>query len=267
MKGLVFDCDGVLADTERDAHRVAFNRLFAEQSLDFVWTVEGYGAALRVAGGKERLRQLLTPEFVRRHDLPSDPGTLDGLVNQWHARKTEIFVGLLDSGEVAARPGVRRLARAAASAGWKLAVASTSAHASVRAVLNRAVDADLAGEFAVFAGDDVNKKKPAPDIYLLALQHLGLSAGSAVVVEDSAIGVQAARTAGPEVVATSSAYTLSEDLSAAAIVVGSLGEPSGPELTVRKNESGLAIERVVELAHLEALLSRNNAGNEAGSDD
>ena len=56
MKALIFDCDGVLADTERDGHRVAFNRAFAARGLESRWDVPTYGELLKVAGGKERMR-------------------------------------------------------------------------------------------------------------------------------------------------------------------------------------------------------------------
>jgi len=56
MKALIFDCDGVLADTERDGHRVAFNKAFAARGLEIDWGVELYGKLLEVSGGKERMR-------------------------------------------------------------------------------------------------------------------------------------------------------------------------------------------------------------------
>lgn len=68
---------------------------------------------------------------------------------------------------------MRRLARAAYEAGWTLAVASTSAEASVRSVLELAVGPELAARFGVFAGDVVRRKKPAPDIYDVAVRSLG----------------------------------------------------------------------------------------------
>ena len=55
MQALIFDCDGVLVDTERDGHRVAFNRGFAELGLDTDWSVERYADLLTTAGGKERM--------------------------------------------------------------------------------------------------------------------------------------------------------------------------------------------------------------------
>ena len=52
---LLFDCDGVLADTERDGHRVGFNQVFKEDNLGFEWGVEEYGRLCEVGGGKERM--------------------------------------------------------------------------------------------------------------------------------------------------------------------------------------------------------------------
>ena len=56
MQALIFDCDGVLVDTERDGHRVAFNRAFKALGLDVEWDVPLYGELLLVGGGKERMR-------------------------------------------------------------------------------------------------------------------------------------------------------------------------------------------------------------------
>ncbi len=262
MNALIFDCDGVLADTERDGHRVAFNTVFVEYGIDFAWTVEGYADALRTAGGKERLRALLTPEFRQHHGIGDTD--VDSLIASWHKRKTEVFVSLVADGRLPARPGVRRLADEAAQDGWLLAVASTSAHQSVRAVLDHVMGAELASAFSVFAGDDVTRKKPAPDIYLHALGGIDVSPFDAVVVEDSEIGVRAARTAGLPVIATSSAYTGDEDLSDAGIVVDSLGKAGGPPLTVKTNRSHLPITNLVELEHVRELLLSSRVGQEVG---
>lgn len=55
MSALIFDCDGVLADTERLGHLPAFNRTFREFGLPVQWTEEEYGIALGIGGGKERM--------------------------------------------------------------------------------------------------------------------------------------------------------------------------------------------------------------------
>ena len=81
------------------------------------------------------------------------------------------------SGRLPGRPGVARIVDEALAAGWTLAVASTSAEESVRAVLEHVVGAETAARFAVFAGDIVPAKKPDPGIYLLALDELGVARG------------------------------------------------------------------------------------------
>jgi HAD superfamily hydrolase (TIGR01509 family) len=80
---------------------------------------------------------------------------------------------------------------------------------------------------AVVTSSDVQHPKPAPDIYLLAIEKLGLPAERLVVLEDSCNGLLAARDAGLACVVTVSGYTRDEDFAAAALVVSSLGDPGG----------------------------------------
>ena len=56
MKALIFDCDGVLVDTERDGHRVAFNKAFKQMGIPAEWDVPLYKELVQVAGGKERMK-------------------------------------------------------------------------------------------------------------------------------------------------------------------------------------------------------------------
>ena len=165
----------MLADTERDGHRPAFNQTFREFGLPVEWSEEEYGRKLQIAGGKERMASVLTPEFVRadgparrtpRARPPSSPsGT---------SARPQIYTEMVAAGRLPTRPGIRRIIAEAQDAGWTLAVASTSAEASVRAILDQAVGPERAARFdLVLAGDVVANKKPAPDIYLLALERLG----------------------------------------------------------------------------------------------
>jgi HAD superfamily hydrolase (TIGR01509 family) len=218
MPALILDCDGVLAETERDLHRPAFNRAFSEFGLDVRWSGDEYGRRLRVGGGKERIATLFTPPFLEAHGLSSDAAT----------RKTALFEELVAEGRLVARPGVGRLAREARDAGWPVAVASTSAEAAVRAVIAQVLDPDLTDDVHVFAGDAVPAKKPDPAIYELAVRSLGVDAGDAVAIEDSRNGLLAATAAGLACVVTTSEYTRNEDFAGAALVVPSLGEPSEP---------------------------------------
>jgi HAD superfamily hydrolase (TIGR01509 family) len=228
MPALIFDCDGVLADTERAGHLPAFNRTFREFGVPVQWSDADYAEMVKIGGGKERMASLLTPEFVAATGLPTDADGQRALLAEWHKRKTAIYTELVDEGQLPARPGIARLVDEAAASGWQLAVASTSAEPSVRAVLEHAVGPELAARFAVFAGDVVPHKKPAPDIYLLALAGLGVSADDAVVVEDSANGMRAALAAGLRTVVSVSAYTTEEDFTGASLVVTSLGDTDAP---------------------------------------
>ncbi|WP_320537724.1 HAD-IA family hydrolase [Pseudarthrobacter sp. IC2-21] len=267
MPALIFDCDGVLADTEQHGHLPAFNRTFAEFNVPVQWSVEEYGEKVKIGGGKERMRSIVTPELARSLGLKDD-AAVDQAILAWHQRKTAVYKDMVASGVMPARPGIARIVQEAHDAGWTLAVASTSAEPAVRAVLTHAVGEDLAKHFAVFAGDIVPAKKPAPDIYLLALRELNLDPDDAIVVEDSANGLRAALAAGLRTLVTVSGYTREEDFTGASLVVSSLGDPAGEAPEVLANEAGVDIPGVVTLATLQAILSRPRPrppGNGAGT--
>lgn len=225
-RALILDCDGVLADTELDGHLVAFNRTFEELGFPFHWSAEEYGPLLRIGGGKERLRAYLAqhPEI----DLGS-ADEVDALILRAHARKSEIYVELVDAGALPGRPGIARIVGEALDAGWQVACASTSAEKSVEAVLASVVGpAQRARMSGVFAGDVVAAKKPAPDIYLLAAEALGRTADEIVVIEDSQSGAAAAAAAGMSHVVTVSHFTGDDEFPAAAVVVDVVGDARTP---------------------------------------
>jgi phosphoglycolate phosphatase-like HAD superfamily hydrolase len=140
VTALIFDCDGVLADTERYGHLPAFNQMFEELGLPVRWSEEEYGEKLKISGGKERMASLLTEDFVRDAGLPTDPEGQQKAVAGWHRRKTDIYTEIVAAGRLPGRPGVARITAAALDAGWALGVASTSSEASVRAVLEHVIE-------------------------------------------------------------------------------------------------------------------------------
>jgi len=226
MQALIFDCDGVLVDTERDGHRVAFNQAFAKAGFDFEWDVETYGELLLIAGGKERMSHYFDSEGWP----DSAAGDKDAFLAEMHKTKTAIFAELIASGQLALRPGVLRLVDEAIAANVRLGVCTTSNPKSIDAVL------DLMGpkrksrfEF-VLAGDIVTRKKPDPEIYELAKAKLNLPTHECIVVEDSRNGLLAAIGAGLPCFITTSTYTVDEDFSEAVGVAPELGDP--PNRTV-----------------------------------
>jgi HAD superfamily hydrolase (TIGR01509 family) len=254
MRALVFDCDGVLADTERDGHLPAFNATFEAFGLPVRWTPEEYGEKLRIGGGKERMATLFADErLVREHGLPTDPEEQRELLAAWHRHKTAAYREIVRSGALPPRPGVARLTEEALTAGWALAVASTSAEESVRAVLEHAVGSDTAAHFTVVAGDVVPRKKPDPAVYELTVRRLGVEPEQAIAIEDSRNGLLAAVGAGLRCLVTVIGYTAGEDMREAALVVTSLGDPGEPA-RVLADRSGARPGDTVTLDDLEACL-------------
>jgi HAD superfamily hydrolase (TIGR01509 family) len=224
IEAMIFDVDGTLADTE-EVHRQAFNDAFDAHGLGLHWSRELYAELLQVTGGKERLAAFLD----RTRLPPRKRNRLRELIPRLHATKTSFYRERLERGRVPLRAGVRRLMREGRAAGVRLAIASTTSPDNVAALLEGALGHDALEDFSVIAtGDAVPRKKPAPDIYRLALQRLGVTARHAVAFEDSAIGVAAAKAAGLLTVATPSDWTRGQDLAAADLVLMSLGDPDAP---------------------------------------
>jgi len=232
IKALIFDCDGVLVDTERDAHRVGFNLAFREMGIDAEWDVELYGRLLLVAGGKERMRAYFD-EFGWPAGTATD-AQKDELILALHQTKTRITSELVASLPV--RPGILRIIDEAIAAGVRLGVCTTSNPKFIDAVLDLFGPARKAAFEFVHAGDVVAKKKPAPDIYLLALQTLGLPPRDCMVIEDSRNGLLAATGAGLPTLITTSTYTVDEDFTGAVRVVPELGDE--PNVNVRLADLG-----------------------------
>lgn len=260
-KALIFDCDGVLADTERDGHLAAFNQMWRELNVDWHWTHRQYAEKLKIGGGKERLASLASDgKFRAVFPVRGDKALWDSTVAAWHRRKSEIYQDLVSSGKLPARPGVKRLAGEALAAGWMLAVCSTSAPASVEAIVRHVMGDDLAEKFSgIFAGDVVKAKKPASDIYDYALDRLGLSPEQAVAIEDSSNGLLAAHGAGLRCLVTYNDLTANEDFAGALLVVSDLGEPGHP-MYVKENHSGFALDAYIRIQDIERFV----AGREEG---
>jgi beta-phosphoglucomutase-like phosphatase (HAD superfamily) len=136
----------------------------------------------------------------------------------------------------------------AMQAGLRLGVCTTSNERSANAIA-RGILGDINFEF-VLAGDVVKKKKPNPDIYLLALEKSGLSPDECIVVEDSRNGILAAKAAGLRALATTNIYTENEDLSDASIVVTSLGDPDGEKGVLKESDKPFDFDGLVRVDKL-----------------
>lgn len=238
LRALIFDVDGTLAETE-ELHRISFNATFAEVGLDWEWDRALYRELLAVTGGKERIKYYID-EFDGSVDIPPHG------IRQIHERKTEIYTARMAEGALGPRPGILRLIHEAREAGVKCAIATTTSRPNIDALLQSAFAPDAVSWFdAIAAGDEVARKKPAPDVYTLALERLGLAPEECLAIEDSRNGLESARAAGLDCIITVSPYTDGQDFSAALQIVDHLGDHETPNTAV---EGGM-----VTLAMLETM--------------
>ena len=232
---LLFDCDGVLVETE-ELHRVAYNMAFDEFGLEIdgspvVWSEDYYAfLAATVGGGKPKMRYHFTglgaPEGARTHPdtakvwpsptkrdsvVPADEAAGMTLVDALQDFKTECYKKLVTTADP--RPGVLELMDAAiATPGLAVGICSASTRAGFEKVVDSVVGQErLAKLDVIIAGDDVSNKKPHPEIYNVAAERLGLTNDACVVVEDSLVGLRAAKAAGMKCVITYTEQTAAED--------------------------------------------------------
>jgi len=229
MEALIFDCDGVLVDTEKDGHRVAFNMAFADRGINAVWSVEEYKNLLKIAGGKERMKY-----YFDRKGWPSQFRDHEQLILGLQEHKTRFFMQLIESGKLPLRSGIRRIIDEAIANNLKLAFCSTSNEKSVLLIVDLLLGQERAVKFqAILAGDMVSRKKPDPEIYTLCIDRLKINPINSMVVEDSRNGLIAAKTAGFNCLITTNAYTADEDFSEADLRVDELGDAPDVQITIK----------------------------------
>ena len=230
LKALIFDVDGTLATTESDGHLRAFNEAFKLLNLGWHWDNATYSELLHISGGKERIAHFIEHFQPSGQDLG---GEID--IAKIHQLKTDIFVGYVAQGCVSIRTGVARLVDEAIECGLRLAIATTTSMQNVEAIL---AGGGLSSKFELIAaGDVVQNKKPAGDIYQFVLDEMGLSANECIVFEDSAVGFASASSVGIKTVVTLSEYTKSTVFEGALVVVDHLGEKGEPFEVISGNPS------------------------------
>lgn len=203
LKALIFDVDGTLADTE-SVHCAAFNLAFKELDLDWHWNEVLYTDLLKIAGGKERILY-----FWKMHDPDHmDNSRVGEMVDHIHRAKTRHYEQLVKRGELPLRSGVQDLIEQAYAAQLPMAIATTTTPENIEVLLGMNLGKDWRKYFvAVCDASSVKIKKPAPDVYLRALDLLGLNGAECMAFEDSENGFRAAALAGIPTIITPTKFT------------------------------------------------------------
>ncbi len=224
LEAILWDVDGVLAESERDGHRVAFNLAFEACGLPWRWGEARYAELLRITGGRERLRH----DMNSRSDAPALADEREALVHAVHAKKNSFYAGLVREAKIPLRDGVAELMRECRERGVRMGIATTTSRSNVDVLLQVHLGPRWGEAFgAVVCGEDVRSKKPDPEVYLRALTLLGIGPLQAVAIEDSPGGVAAARAADVPVVVTRSHYFADAAIDGAVAIGPGLHERGG----------------------------------------
>ena len=214
LKALIFDVDGTLAETE-ELHRASFNKVFAHFNLNWHWDLETYGKLLTTTGGKERIARYA---FEIGYRLPDAE-----LILKMHSLKNDYYAKAVCDGGLVLRPGIGKIIREAPHRGIKLGIATTTSRSNLMALLRSCFSETEQMAFnAIVCGEDVSRKKPDPEVFLKCLAELSVRPNEALVIEDSLIGLAAAKAANIATIVTPSAYTLNEQFSGALAVLPDL---------------------------------------------
>ena len=207
--GAIFDLDGTLVDTCALHERAWANLAHA------------LGLPMSRAFFLEHFGRRNEPIIAALHDRAQRSVPAPGRVHELAERKEEEFRAML-AASFPAMPGGHALIRALRDGGWRLAVGSSAPPTNVEAHLRGLGCAELFD--AVVTGACVTRGKPDPDVFLLAAERLGLQPAHCIVIEDAAPGIEAAHRAGMACVALCSEGHTHAELSAADLLVDSLGE-------------------------------------------
>jgi HAD superfamily hydrolase (TIGR01509 family) len=179
---IIFDCDGVLVDSEPLS-----NSVMAEHITRLGWPISGRDAIQRFKG--RTMAQV--HQAVEAHlDQPISPAWREGFHRDQEARMRQ---------ELQAIPGVKALVARVQSAGLSTCVASQGWHEKMAISLGAT---DLFDTFKgrIFSAVDVPNPKPAPDLFLHAARQMGVAPDRCIVIEDSVTGIKGALAAGMRVI-------------------------------------------------------------------
>ena len=186
LKAVFWDVDGTIADTELCGHRVAFNLAFKDFDLDWQWNENKYLDLLKISGGYKRI-------IHYRNEINSEIS--DSQCSKIQSRKRFHYKKLIESGKIIVREGVLRLVDELASFDIDQFIVTTSGRDSLEPFLKTSLRSHLKYFSGIVTYEDVSRHKPFPDAYQLAIKKSKKSEVNCIAIEDSMIGVTAAKAA------------------------------------------------------------------------
>ena len=232
IQALLLDCDGTLCETETTVTLRQFNQAFRvfhdrnPNSALVQWSEDEYANLLKTGDSKQRYLAYFERTGLWPYTVLSGTKSKSEFAAEMQRLKNEqfdtVFTQTLSSGELKLRPGIKRLVEDALALKIPVAVCSNSNYRPVRAIVETFFDTAKC-DIPVYGGDSVVKKKPNPDIYLAAADKFNIRDYSkCLVIEDSNMGLMAAKRAGMRCVVTTSTFTRDEDFSSADLLVADL---------------------------------------------
>jgi len=205
LKALIFDVDGTIAETE-ELHRKAYNSVFSDEGISWNWSKELYKELLKVTGGKERLKHYEENFTSQEKNL----GIND--ISKIHTKKNELYKQWVNEGLVQLRPGIKSLIDNALNSKIQLAISTSTSLMNVKSLFKRCLGTEPDKIFNVIAtGDMVKRKKPDPELYLLALRKLLLMPEECIALEDSNNGLISAKRANLKTICSPSEYHIDDN--------------------------------------------------------
>jgi len=180
LKGVYWDLDGTIANTELEAHLPAFNAAFKDFNLDWEWDYSQYIQLLKINGGKNRILYFSKiNNFNIEHDI----------ANQIHKRKQEYYFEIIKKNTVKLKTGIHRLVTELTKKKVRQFIVTSSSRMQVELLIEKLFHENNPFEF-IISSDDVIFHKPDPFPYLKAIQLSGIDVHNSIVFEDSNTGLR-----------------------------------------------------------------------------
>lgn len=182
LKGVYWDLDGTIANTEFEAHLPAFNYAFEDFGLNWYWDTTNYIDLLKINGGKKRISYF--------SKIIKDPLSND-LVIKIHERKQFHYLKIIKHNSVSLKTGVYRLITELYKKKVRQFIVTSSSRKQVKLLVSHLFKKFNPFEF-IISSDDVNLHKPHPSPYLKAIELSGIRVSESLAFEDSNPGIKSA---------------------------------------------------------------------------